>query len=132
MEEVEEDMKMMKLGLGAALLPLALIACAGEKEETVITSYSIHYTKLYEVEKRTRELIESNRKLEVARQRAESANQAKSTFLANMSHELRTPLNAILGFSQVMARSKHLRDEDLENLAIINRSGEHLLSYNFV
>ena len=38
------------------------------------------------------------------KQKAESANKAKSVFLANMSHELRTPLNAILGFSEVLER----------------------------
>lgn len=59
---------------------------------------------------------------------AEAANLAKSTFLANMSHELRTPLNAILGFSQLMQRSTNLNLEQQENLRIINRSGEHLLT----
>ena len=59
---------------------------------------------------------------------AESANLAKSTFLANMSHELRTPLNAILGFSQLMQRSVGLNPEQQENIGIINRSGEHLLT----
>lgn len=66
--------------------------------------------------------------LAVARDKAEVANQAKSSFLANMSHELRSPLNAILGFSQIMARSQSLHPEHQENLGIINRSGEHLLS----
>lgn len=66
--------------------------------------------------------------LAVARDKAEVANQAKSSFLANMSHELRSPLNAILGFSQIMARSQSLPPEHQENLGIINRSGEHLLS----
>ena len=37
-------------------------------------------------------------KLEVARQEALHAGQAKEYFLSNMSHEIRTPLNAILGF----------------------------------
>ncbi|TAE94751.1 MAG: response regulator [Oscillatoriales cyanobacterium] len=59
---------------------------------------------------------------------AEAANLAKSTFLANMSHELRTPLNAILGFSQLMQRGANLNREQQENIGIINRSGEHLLT----
>ncbi|WP_138502870.1 ATP-binding protein [Nostoc sp. PA-18-2419] len=60
--------------------------------------------------------------------RSAAANLAKSEFLANMSHELRTPLNAILGFTQVMSRDYSLSNEHQENLAIINRAGEHLLN----
>jgi signal transduction histidine kinase len=44
-----------------------------------------------------------------------------------MSHELRTPLNAILGFAQLLERSVACTTEDRESLAIIQRSGEHLL-----
>ena len=63
-----------------------------------------------------------------AKQAAEQANQAKSRFLANMSHELRTPMNAILGFTQVLARDSSLNQQQQEQIAIINSSGEHLLS----
>jgi signal transduction histidine kinase/ActR/RegA family two-component response regulator len=73
------------------------------------------------VQERTRELSE-------ARDAAESSNRAKSIFLANMSHELRTPLNAILGFTQLMNNDTSVPDHAKQNLAIINRSGEHLLS----
>ncbi|GAB4181838.1 MAG: hypothetical protein Fur006_17160 [Coleofasciculaceae cyanobacterium] len=66
--------------------------------------------------------------LERAKDVAEAANRAKSTFLANMSHELRTPLNAILGFSQLMNQDANLLTEQKENLGIIHRSGEHLLT----
>ncbi|MEM7725826.1 MAG: CHASE2 domain-containing protein [Cyanobacteria bacterium P01_A01_bin.45] len=88
------------------------------------------YTRNLElkVQKRTRELQEKNKVIEKAKQEAESANLAKSTFLANMSHELRTPLNVILGFTQVMGKDYYVTINQSENLEIINRSGEHLLS----
>jgi PAS domain S-box-containing protein len=63
-----------------------------------------------------------------ARRAAEAANRAKGEFLANMSHELRTPLNVILGFAQIMARNPYIPHEEYENLDIIRRSGEHLLT----
>ena len=66
--------------------------------------------------------------LEVKAQEAETANRSKSLFLANMSHELRTPLNAILGFSQLMVRDVMITPQQKDSLAIINRSGEHLLN----
>jgi len=66
--------------------------------------------------------------LEEAAERAAIANRAKSQFLAKMSHELRTPLNAILGFTHLMARNQETPTEFQEQLGVISRSGEHLLS----
>jgi two-component system sensor histidine kinase/response regulator len=74
-----------------------------------------------------RELRESNAELLAAQALAEEASLAKSVFLSNMSHELRTPLNAVIGFAQLMARSQSLGAQDRESVAIIRRSGEHLL-----
>ena len=45
-----------------------------------------------------------------------------------MSHELRTPMNAIMGFAEIMRRDASISPQQQKNLAIINRSGEHLLA----
>ena len=54
----------------------------------------------------TMEVMErQNINLDLARKRAQEANQSKSEFLANMSHEIRTPMNAIIGFANMLLKT---------------------------
>ncbi|USX24934.1 ATP-binding protein [Oxalobacteraceae bacterium OTU3CINTB1] len=74
------------------------------------------------------ELLQANKDLRAAMERAEVANRAKSAFLAAMSHELRTPLNAILGYTQILRRDKHLSPTQQAGLGTIHQGGHHLLA----
>ena len=85
------------------------------KAEAIATRAAIH----------TQEL---NEKLQVAVEKAESANNAKSTFLFNMSHDIRTPMNAIIGYANLASR--HIDDpERLKRyMNNIQLCGQNLLS----
>ncbi|HSS12338.1 MAG TPA: ATP-binding protein [Rhizomicrobium sp.] len=124
---------------GAALLVLTLAAMLAQSMVTTILGKrqveraviertaelrAVNQTLSAEVEQRR----QAEAALRTAKDKAESANRAKSVFLSTMSHELRTPLNAIIGFSGMLVHQNDGLDAKTEDyLREINRSGVRLL-----
>lgn len=79
------------------------------------------------IEKRTRELKVQNKELEIAKNKAQQSDRAKSDFMATVSHEIRTPMNGILGTIDILKASK-LNSDQLENIDTIAESGDNMLA----
>lgn len=71
-------------------------------------------------------LKEAEQELNVAKDMAETANQAKSSFLAAMSHEIRTPMNGVTAMAELLDRTQ-LDTEQRQMLRTVRESAEALL-----
>ncbi len=70
----------------------------------------------------------TEKKLEIAKEKAIQADKLKTAFLANMSHEIRSPMNSILGFAELLEDGEITPDERLKYTSIIKTSGNHLMT----
>lgn len=98
-----------------AVNPLSLVSCLG----IVLVDLGFFLT----VESPDVHLIEL---LKEEKERADTANKAKSAFLANMSHEIRTPIHAVMGMSEMILRESS-EDDILSYAGDINTAAETLL-----
>lgn len=85
---------------------------------------------LFRLNRRLRQEVAIRRRAEdelrIAKEAAESANQAKTRYLAVISHEVRTPIAGIIGLVDMM-RNEGLNASDAETLRLIESSAEELL-----
>jgi signal transduction histidine kinase/CheY-like chemotaxis protein/HPt (histidine-containing phosphotransfer) domain-containing protein len=72
------------------------------------------------------EMARVHDELSQARERAEAANETKSSFLAMMSHEMRTPLGAIVGLTELL-RDEREAARRPELVARLSRNARSLL-----
>ena len=88
-----------------------------------LCSQALERARSHEAERQAR------RDAELARERADEANRAKTEFLAVMSHELRTPLNAIAGYAELLDVGVHgpLAPAQRDAIGRIQRNQQHLL-----
>ncbi|MGL2963750.1 ATP-binding protein [Flavobacterium sp. RSB2_4_14] len=95
----------------------------------ILTILSIILYKNNVIRSRSNELLrEKNFELQIAKDKAEKASQARAEFLSTVSHELRTPLNAINGITHLLLEENPKKNQ-LNYLNSLKFSGHYLLTF---
>ena len=96
------------------------------KDTYSILSYSRDLREAMANEQRMKDSVEQYRKLEVQKEKALAASEAKSLFLASMSHEIRTPMNTIIGLLDLM-RTDNLDEKQKQYIRDVSNMSHVLL-----
>jgi signal transduction histidine kinase/ligand-binding sensor domain-containing protein/CheY-like chemotaxis protein len=81
-----------------------------------------------ELEETQARLLEQEKQVRLAKQKAEDATRQKSEFLANMSHEMRTPLAGVIGMLNFALRDARLQESTREQIVRGQHNAQSLLT----
>ncbi len=119
-ENIEQE-KTSKFSKLISILAIALIS--------ILSLLSLSLYKNNIIRTRSNLLLEEkNKELIIAKEKAETASNARSEFLSTVSHELRTPLNAINGIAHLLLEEKPKKSQ-LNYLESLQFSGNYLTNF---
>jgi signal transduction histidine kinase/CheY-like chemotaxis protein len=95
----------------------------------IITLLAVSLYRNNQIKLKTNDLLQTkNKELQVARDGAVQAMEAKTNFLSTVSHELRTPLYAVTGLTHLLLE-ENPSDHQKEHLKALKFSGDYLLNF---
>ncbi len=96
---------------------------------TIISLLAVSLFRNNQIKLKTNDLLYTkNKELEMARDAAVSAMEAKTKFLSTVTHELRTPLYAVTGLTHLLLE-ENPSEHQKEHLKSLKFSGEYLLNF---
>lgn len=96
---------------------------------TIISLLAVSLFRNNQIKLKTNDLLYTkNKELELARDSAVSAMEAKTNFLSTVTHELRTPLYAVTGLTHLLLE-ENPADHQKEHLKSLKFSGDYLLNF---
>lgn len=120
-KENESQQKTNKFAKLISILAIALIS--------ILSLLSLSLYKNNIIRSQSNKLLqEKNTELEIAKEKAEKASQARADFLSTVSHELRTPLNAINGITHLLIEEDP-KESQIHYLNSLKFSGNYLITF---
>jgi signal transduction histidine kinase/CheY-like chemotaxis protein len=120
-QENKQQEKASKFSKLISILAIALISILS------LLSLSLYKNNIIRTQS-NQMLKEKNKELEIAKEKAERASNARSEFLSTVSHELRTPLNAINGIAHLLLEEKPKKSQ-MNYLSSLKFSGDYLTKF---